>query len=187
MSFYYKKFLLKNFSKYSSQENPKVFFEISKDGKNLGKMVFELFENHNPKTSKNFLYLCKGYNNLHYKKNHFHRIINGFMAQGGDITRGNGTGGMSIYGPNFPDENMKVKHIQRGMLSMANAGKNTNSSQFFITFAPCEWLDGNHCVFGEMTEGEDILKQIEASGTRSGQPTSKIVIEDCGEVVNNKV
>jgi peptidylprolyl isomerase len=104
------------------------------------------------------------------------------MAQGGDITRGDGTGGVSIYGNKFNDENLKLKHFKRGLLSMANAGPNTNGSQFFITFLETSWLDGNHCVFGEMIEGEDVLKQIEAVGSRSGRPSAEIKITDCGMV-----
>ena len=104
------------------------------------------------------------------------------MAQGGDFTAGNGTGGISIYGAKFPDENLKIKHTKRGQLSMANSGPNTNGSQFFITFGPTDWLDGYHVVFGEMVEGDSVLRQLELAGTRSGTPTSKIVIEDCGEI-----
>lgn len=104
------------------------------------------------------------------------------MAQGGDITAGNGTGGMSIYGRNFNDENLKLQHYKRGLLSMANAGPNTNGSQFFITFVETSWLNGNHCVFGEMIDGEDVLKKIEQVGTRSGTPTGTIKIDDCGEI-----
>ena len=107
------------------------------------------------------------------------------MAQGGDFTRHNGTGGRSIYGEKFADEKpgLRLKHMQRGMLSMANAGPNTNGSQFFITFAPAPWLDGNHAVFGELVEGDDILKTMEASGTRGeGRPRHHYTIESCGEL-----
>lgn len=143
-----------------------------------------MYKNHCPKTAENFRSLCAGDNKqgYTYKKSHFHRIIGGFMAQGGDFTNGNGTGGLSIYGAKFPDENMKLRHFKRGQLSMANAGPNTNGSQFFITFAPTDWLDGYHCVFGELVEGDAVLRQLELAGTRSGQPTGKFVIDDCGEV-----
>lgn len=104
------------------------------------------------------------------------------MAQGGDITKGNGTGGMSIYGRNFKDENLKVKHYKRGQLSMANSGPDTNGSQFFITFDATNWLDGYHCVFGELIEGEEVLKQIEESGSDSGKPKNTIKITECGIV-----
>ncbi len=104
------------------------------------------------------------------------------MAQGGDITRGNGTGGVSIYGIKFPDENLKLQHYKRGLLSMANAGPNTNGSQFFITFTETAWLNGAHCVFGEMIDGEDVLKQIEQAGSRSGQPGAEIKVLECGQV-----
>ena len=169
---------------YRDPKNPKVFLTVSREGQPLGKMVFELYKNHCPKTAENFRSLCAGDNKqgYTYKKSHFHRIISGFMAQGGDFTNGNGTGGLSIYGAKFADENLKLRHTKRGMLSMANAGPNTNGSQFFITFAPTDWLDGYHCVFGELLEGESILRQLELSGTRSGTPTSKIVIDECGEV-----
>lgn len=168
--------------KYTDPTNPKVFMTVSKDGKPLGKMIFELYKNHNPKTVDNFLSLCKGDRNLTYKGSPFHRIIPQFMAQGGDITNGNGTGGLSIYGRTFPDENMSIKHIKRGQLSMANSGKNTNGSQFFITFIPAKWLDEKHTVFGEMVEGEEILKKLETLGSQNGKTTGLIKIDDCGEV-----
>jgi cyclophilin family peptidyl-prolyl cis-trans isomerase len=173
-----------NITDYTSKENPRVFFTIAKDGKNLGNMTFELYQNHNPKTAENFKQLCSGDNKqaLTYKNNIFHRIITGFMAQGGDITKGNGTGGMSIYGRNFKDENMTLRHYKRGQLSMANSGPDTNGSQFFITFAPCPWLDAYHCVFGELVEGENVLKEIEAIGTREGKPRGEIKVVDCGVV-----
>lgn len=104
------------------------------------------------------------------------------MAQGGDITKGNGTGGVSIYGTKFSDENLKLTHYKRGLLSMANAGPDSNGSQFFITFAPAPWLNGNHCVFGELIEGDQVLKEIEAAGSRDGTPKAEIKITDCGEI-----
>lgn len=107
------------------------------------------------------------------------------MAQGGDITRGNGTGGESIYGEKFRDENLTLKHDKRGLLSMANSGPNTNGSQFFITFLETPWLNGNHCVFGELIEGDDVLKKIEEVGTRDGTPKGEIKIIDCGEIKAN--
>lgn len=136
---------------FSTSVNPKVFFDISRDGKPVGKITFQvillalisfqLYADTVPKTAENFRSLCVGDNKekYTYKKSHFHRIIPGFMAQGGDFTRGNGTGGISIYGSKFPDENFKMKHTKKGLLSMANAGPNTNGSQFFITFIPCDW------------------------------------------------
>ena len=183
---FYKKFMTK-FStvNYTDPKNPKVFISVSKDGKNIGKMTFELYKNLNPLTAANFLSICKGdnTNKLTYKNCPFHRVIPSFMAQSGDITNGNGTGGVSIYGRKFADENMTVKHYKRGQLSMANSGPNTNGSQFFITFIPCDWLNGNHTVFGEMISGEDVLKEIEKCGSNSGQTKSKLIIDDCGELV----
>ncbi len=111
-----------------------------------------------------------------------HRVITDFMAQGGDITRGDGTGGLSIYGAKFADENLKLEHYKRGLLSMANAGPNTNGSQFFLTFVECPWLDGRHCVFGEMISGDDTLRKIEAGSSRSGKTNGKYEISNCGEI-----
>ena len=167
---------------YSNACNPKVFFTISRNGQSLGDIVFELYADKCPKTAENFRALCSGENddNLSYKGSHFHRIIDSFMAQGGDITNGDGTGGLSVYGERFPDENLSLRHYKKGMLSMANAGPDTNSSQFFITFGKTDWLDGYHVVFGEVVEGESVLTQMELAGTRDGKPSAKFVVEDCG-------
>ena len=172
--------------------NSKVFFDIMISNAAKGRLVFELFGKDCPKTSENFLQLCtgaKGTINLRgrevpfgFKNSIFHRIIPGFMAQGGDFTNGNGTGGLSIYGDKFKDENFLHKHTKRGLLSMANAGPNTNGSQFFITFAPCPWLDGKHVVFGQLTDGLELLKVIESMGTQSGRTLQEVKISDCGKL-----
>ncbi|SBS99917.1 peptidyl-prolyl cis-trans isomerase, putative [Plasmodium malariae] len=117
---------------------------------------------------------------LSYTNSIFHRIIPNFMAQGGDITNFNGTGGLSIYGNKFADENFVLKHTKKGMLSMANAGRNTNGSQFFILFVPTPWLDGRHVVFGEVIDGLDKLVQIEAVGSESGEPSKRVLITKSG-------
>lgn len=165
-------------------QRPKVFFDISIGGNPAGRIVFELYSDVVPKTAENFRSICAGDNDkkLSYKGSPFHRIIPQFMIQGGDITKGNGTGGKSIYGEKFADENFKVKHTKEGMLSMANAGPNTNGSQFFITTVPCPWLDGAHTVFGEVLEGMNIVKDLEALGTRDGKPKKAAKIEDCGQL-----
>ena len=169
--------------------NPKVFFDIAIQSKASGRLVFSLYKDKVPKTVENFRALCTGEKGtglsgeqLHYKNSHFHRVIPGFMAQGGDFTRGDGRGGESIYGAKFADENFTVKHTKPGLLSMANAGPNTNGSQFFITFVPCPWLDGNHTVFGEVVQGKELLNSIEKCGTQSGQVKCEVKISDCGEL-----
>ena len=163
---------------------PQCFFDITVNNKSLGRIVFELYSDIVPKTAENFRCLCTGEkgNGLHYKGCGFHRVIPEFMLQGGDFTNHNGTGGRSIYGSRFNDENFIKKHEKPGLLSMANAGKNTNGSQFFITTVPCPWLDGKHCVFGEVIQGMDVVSKIESLGTESGKPKAKIIIADCGQL-----
>lgn len=169
--------------------NPRVFFDITIGGKPAGRITFELFADTVPKTAENFRALCTGEKGvgkegkpLHYKGSRFHRIIQQFMCQGGDFTRGNGTGGESIYGAKFADENFKMKHTDPGLLSMANAGPGTNGSQFFITTVRTEWLDGKHVVFGKVVDGMKVVQAMEAVGSRSGNTSQDVVIADCGEV-----
>ncbi|KAI0698012.1 cyclophilin-like domain-containing protein [Cytidiella melzeri] len=159
-----------------------VFFDIAADQQPLGRVVFKLYDDVVPKTARNFRELCTGQHGFGYAGSSFHRIIPGFMCQGGDFTKHNGTGGKSIYGRTFPDENFTLRHTKPGLLSMANSGPNTNGSQFFITTAVTEWLDGKHTVFGEIVEGVSVVKQIEAAGTRSGDPKKHIVITASGVV-----
>ena len=166
--------------------NPKVFFDITADGEKMGRLVFELRADATPKTAENFRALCTGEIGYGYKGSPFHRIIPGFMCQGGDFTNRNGTGGKSIYGEKFEDENFLLKHTEPGLLSMANAGRNTNGSQFFITTAVTTWLDGKHVVFGKLTEGMDVIKQLEKTGSQSGRTNKEILIEDCGELTGDK-
>ncbi len=176
-----------------NNSNPRVFFDITIGGAPQGRIEFELYKDTVPETAENFRALCTGEKGvgrsgkqLHYKGSGFHRVIRGFMCQGGDFTRGNGTGGESIYGDKFPDESFAGKagrHDRKGLLSMANAGPNTNGSQFFITTVATPHLNNRHVVFGEVVSGYEVVEAIE--NTRTGmrdRPVQDVIIADCGEL-----
>ncbi|KAA8647363.1 hypothetical protein EYZ11_012943 [Aspergillus tanneri] len=171
-------------------EFTKAFFDVQyapvgTSATQTKRITFKLYEKDVPKTARNFRELCKKPQGEGYKGSTFHRIIPNFMLQGGDFTRHNGTGGRSIYGEKFADENFIHKHTGPGILSMANAGPNTNGSQFFITTATTSWLDGKHVVFGEVTEESmSVVRDIEALGSSSGTVRSAVkpTIVDCGEL-----
>jgi peptidyl-prolyl isomerase D len=175
--------------------NPRVYFDISIGGELEGRIVIELFNDVVPKTAENFRALCTGEKGigpntgvpLHFKGSCFHRVVKGFMIQGGDISAGDGTGGESIYGTNFDDENFDLKHERKGILSMANTGPNTNGSQFFITTTRTPHLDGKHVVFGKVVKGIGVVRSIELGATgEDDRPEQDVVIVDCGELAEGE-
>ena len=174
--------------KFEKMSYAKVFFDCTIGGAPAGRIEIDLFAD-TPLTSENFRALCTGEKGvgksgkpLTYKGSKFHRVIKGFMAQGGDFTAGNGTGGESIYGTKFNDENFNHKHTGPGMLSMANAGKNTNGSQFFLCFDAFPHLDNKHVVFGQVTKGMEVVQALEAVGSQSGATSKPCVVVDCGQL-----
>jgi len=174
--------------KYTSIDNPRVYFDISIGNVAKGTVVMELFKNIVPRTAENFRQLCTGEAGrgqsgkmLHYMNSMFHRIISNFMAQGGDFTKFNGTGGESIYGKKFPDEKFTIRHTEGYLLSMANSGPNSNGSQFFITFEPTSWLDGKHVVFGRVERGQNIIEMMRKLPTDANdKPRAGVKITKCG-------
>ncbi|XP_043534987.1 peptidyl-prolyl cis-trans isomerase-like isoform X2 [Chiloscyllium plagiosum] len=164
-----------------ANRNPRVFMDIAINRRNAGRIEIELRADVVPKTAENFRALCTHEKGYGYKNSTFHRIIPKFMCQGGDFTNHNGTGGKSIYGHKFADENFQLKHTEPGLLSMANAGPNTNGSQFFICTEKTTWLDGKHVVFGKVVKGYDVVEMMEKCGSEGGKPSSNITIVDCGQ------
>merc|ERR1712121_3456 len=166
----------------STMAKPRVFFEMTADGVDIGRIVMELRADVVPKTAENFRALCTMEKGFGFKGSSFHRVIQNFMCQGGDFTNHNGTGGKSIYGEKFADENFQLKHTGPGILSMANAGPNTNGSQFFLCTVKTAWLDGKHVVFGSVVEGMNVVKEIERVGSQSGKTSRPVKIEASGQL-----
>ncbi|CAK1548695.1 unnamed protein product [Leptosia nina] len=166
----------------TEKKNPQVYFDISVGKQEVGRVIMMLRADIVPRTAENFRVLCTHEKGFGYQGSSFHRIIPDFMCQGGDFTNHNGTGGKSIYGRKFEDENFILKHTGPGILSMANSGPNTNGSQFFLCTAKTEWLDGKHVVFGHVVSGLDVLKKVERYGSKSGTVSTKVIISNCGEL-----
>merc|ERR1719183_2251251 len=159
-----------------------VFFDMTIGGQPAGRIEMELRDDVVPKTAENFRALGTHEKGFGFKGSSFHRVIPNFMCQGGDFTNHNGTGGKSIYGAKFEDENFKLKHEGPGILSMANAGPNTNGSQFFLCTVKTDWLDGKHVVFGRVVDGFDVVKACEAVGSQSGKTSKPVIVADCGQL-----
>ncbi|KAJ0181398.1 hypothetical protein K1T71_003483 [Dendrolimus kikuchii] len=169
-------------SKPTEKRNPQVYFDISVGKQEIGRIIMMLRADIVPKTAENFRALCTHEKGFGYQGSSFHRIIPDFMCQGGDFTNNNGTGGKSIYGRKFEDENFTLRHTGPGILSMANSGPNTNGSQFFLCTAKTDWLDSKHVVFGHVISGLDVLKKMERYGSKGGTVSAKLIISNCGEL-----